>query len=400
MNDTVTPASSGLIDRVKSILLKPASTWDVIAAEPSSIKSIYMGYVVILAAISPICTAIGMSLFGINLGIMAFKMPLIWSISQGIVTYVLSLVMVYVQSLIIDALAPSFGGEKNLLQAFKVSAYSWTAAWICGIFAIFPMMGALGILGLYSLYLMYVGLPKLMKAPQDKAIGYVAVVIIVSIVLWIVVGAIAGTVGAMGRMGTGLGPMASVTSPSGQVSGNVAIPGVGSMDLGKMQKASEQMAVQASAMQNGQVTVKTADPQALLALMPANFMGAAPTDTSSSSDNAGGMAASNASATYAIGGGTIHLKVSDIGSMGAMAGMAQAMNVNHTENTATGYEKVSTEGGKMVSEKYDNQSKSGDYTVMYGSRISIEAEGSNVDMGTMKALVAAIDVGKAQALAK
>ncbi|HVZ30176.1 MAG TPA: Yip1 family protein [Asticcacaulis sp.] len=405
MNDIVppagTPASSGLIDRVKSILLKPSPTWDVIAAEPSSIQSILMGYVVPRAAHGPICMAIGMSVFGISAVFVTVKTPIIWAVSQAIVLYVMTLIAVYVQALVIDGLAPSFGGEKSQLNAYKVAAYSATAAWLAAVFQILPMLSALGIVGLYSLYLMYLGLPKLMKVPQEKAIGYIAVIIIVSFVLYVVAFTVAGMVAGLGRMGTGFGPMASISTPAGsaKLNGTVAVPGVGSVDLGRMQQAANQIEAQASAAQNGQTTVKVADAQALLALMPDNFMGAAKTDPETSSGGAGGMTASTASATYAAGGGTIHLTVSDIGSMGGMAGMVQAMNVNHTETTATGYEKVSTEGGKMVSEKYNNQDKSGEYGVVYGNRISVQADGSNVDMGTLKSLVAQIDAGKAQSLA-
>ena len=213
MTDIVSrPASAGLIARVQNILLKPSPTWDEVAAEPSSIRSIYMGYVVPLAAIGPIAQAIGLTVFGINAIIVSYRVPLLWAVSQAIVAYVLTLVMVYVQALIIDALAPSFGGTKDRLNAFKVSAYSWTAAWIAGIFGILPMLSILGILGLYSFYLMYRGLPKLMKAPEEKAVAYTAVVVIISIVLFLIVGGIAGAVGRMGMMGVG-GPLTMATTP-------------------------------------------------------------------------------------------------------------------------------------------------------------------------------------------
>lgn len=408
MNDIVpptsTPASSGLIDRVKAILTKPAPTWDVIAGEPSSVKSIYMGYVVPLAAIGPIANAIGSVVLGSSFLGITTHASLTGAIIMGVVTYVMSLVMLYVIAVIIDALAPSFDGQKNMLSAFKLAAYASTAGWVAAIFGIVPALGMLAALvgGLYGIYLMYVGLPKLMKSPPQKTVVYMIVIAVVAWIASIVVGMVAVSVGGLGMLGAGaMNPMArfGTASTSDRVSGTVAVPGVGTVDVGKMQQVSEQMAAQASAMQNGQ-TVKTADPQALLALMPQNFMGAAPTDTTSSSNTAGGVAASNASATYAVGGGTVHLEVTDLGTMGGLAGMAQAVNMNHTENTATGYEKVSTEGGKMVSEKYDNQNKSGNYTVVYGSRISVSADGTNVDMNTIKSLVGQIDAGRAQALVK
>ncbi len=106
--------------------------------------------------------------------------------------YVLTLVGVYVLALIIDALAPTFNGQKNQIQALKVAAYSSTASWVAGVFALVPGLRILTILGLYSLYLLYTGLPVLMKAPQDKAMGYTAVVIVAAIVLFMLVGIVAG----------------------------------------------------------------------------------------------------------------------------------------------------------------------------------------------------------------
>ena len=101
-------------------------------------------------------------------------------------TYLLSLVAVYVLAFVIDALAPTFGGTKDMIKAFKVAAYASTAAWLAGIFAIIPMLAFLGLVGLYSLYLLYLGLPKLMRVSEDKAVGYTVVVIVVYVVLYIV----------------------------------------------------------------------------------------------------------------------------------------------------------------------------------------------------------------------
>jgi hypothetical protein len=98
-----------------------------------------------------------------------------------------------VLALIIDALAPSFGAQKNFMQALKVAAFSPTAAWLAGVFSIIPSLGIIGaLLSLYSLYLLYVGLPTLMKPPADKAVPYLAVVIIATIVIFVVIGAVVG----------------------------------------------------------------------------------------------------------------------------------------------------------------------------------------------------------------
>jgi hypothetical protein len=93
---------------------------------------------------------------------------------------------VYLFSLIIDALAPTFGGQRNSGQAFKVAAYAPTAAWVASIFNIIPVLSIFSILGLYSLYLLYVGLPELMKCPTDKALVYTIVIAACAIVLAVV----------------------------------------------------------------------------------------------------------------------------------------------------------------------------------------------------------------------
>jgi Yip1-like protein len=182
-----------LVDRVKRILLSPRTEWEVIDAEPATLGALYTGYIAPLAAIGPIAQLIGYSVFGITVPFMGtYRIPFGTALTSAIVSYVLSLVATYVLALIIDALAPPFNGQRNQIQALKVSAYSSTAAWVAGIFALIPGLRLLGILGLYSLYLLYLGLPVLMKVPRDKAIGYTAVVIVAAIVLFMVIGMIAG----------------------------------------------------------------------------------------------------------------------------------------------------------------------------------------------------------------
>jgi hypothetical protein len=47
-----------LIDRVKNILLTPKTEWPTIAGEAATLQSIFVGYVLILAALGPIALAI------------------------------------------------------------------------------------------------------------------------------------------------------------------------------------------------------------------------------------------------------------------------------------------------------------------------------------------------------
>jgi hypothetical protein len=182
-----------LVERVKNILMMPAKEWEVIATESTTAAGLYTGYIMPLAAIGPIAQVIGYSVFGFRMpfGGSVYRVPIGSAITGAVVSYVLALVGVYLLALIIDALAPTFGGSKSPIQALKVAAYSSTAAWVSGIFVLVPGLRMLGILGLYSIYLLYLGLPVLMKAPKDKAVGYTVVVIIAAIVLFFLVGAVA-----------------------------------------------------------------------------------------------------------------------------------------------------------------------------------------------------------------
>jgi hypothetical protein len=159
-----------LVERVKGILLSPKEEWPKISAETETTQSLYTGYILILAAIGPIAL-------------------LIHSLAMGfvgaIVAYIVALGVTYVMALIVDMLAPTFGGEKNFIQSLKLSAYSYTAVWVAGIL---HLIGALGgilslIAAIYSLYTFYLGITVMKKCPQEKAVPYTIVVVICGVVL-------------------------------------------------------------------------------------------------------------------------------------------------------------------------------------------------------------------------
>jgi len=180
-----------IVERIKGILLRPKDEWQTISGETTPIPELYKSYIVILAAIGPVASIIGMSIIGLSLPFVgSFRIPITTMIASSVVQYVLTLVGVYVLALIIDALAPTFSGQKNINQAFKLAAYSYTPGWLAGIFALIPALAVLGILGLYGLYLLFLGLPVLMKSPQEKSLGYTATIILAAIVMFVVIGII------------------------------------------------------------------------------------------------------------------------------------------------------------------------------------------------------------------
>jgi hypothetical protein len=180
-----------LTERAKNIILQPAQEWSVINQESGNAAELFRSYIAPLAAIGPVASIIGLSIFGVSSTVAGtYRVPLGNAIGHAVTTYVFALIGTYVLALIIDALAPTFLGTKNNFQALKVAAYSSTAAWLAGIFNLLASLALLHILGLYSLYLLYLGLPILMKAPREKALPYTIVVVIAAIVIFGVIGAL------------------------------------------------------------------------------------------------------------------------------------------------------------------------------------------------------------------
>ncbi|WP_126004563.1 Yip1 family protein [Sphingomonas koreensis] len=378
--------SSNLIERIKNILLKPKEEWERIDAEPATVGGLMTGWVVPLAAIGPVAGLIGGLVFGYGgmFGI-TIRPSVTMAVTGAVISYLLALLCAWLFSKIIDALAPSFGGQKNPVQAMKVAAYSGTAAYLAGIFQIIPALGILGLLGLYSLYLLYLGLPRLMKAPADKAMGYTIVTVVVAIVLFFVVSVVTGAL-------TSLVVPRAITSAT--MSGEVSVPGVGKVDLSKLEEASKKMEAAAERAQ----TATPVDRQALAALLPASAGGWTRTALESSTASAGGMGGSQAEARYEANGQSVRLKVADLAAAGAFAAMASAFKVETSREDDQGYEKSGLIDGRYTMEKW-NKSGSGSYGVLLKDRFLVEAEGNVPDIGTLKALVGAVDAGKLEALA-
>ena len=189
----------GLLDRVKSILLSPKTEWEVIAGEEPNPGQIIVGYVLPLALIPAIATVIGMGFVGMG----PFS-SLSYGIAMGVVSFVTSLVGVYVTALVVDVLAPTFGSEKNFGRSLQLVVYSWTPAWVAGILSIIPALGWLGMVaGLYGIYLMYLGLPPIKKTPQDKQVVYLIVSFVVLMIVYFVLAAILGGI-VLGIFGLGM----------------------------------------------------------------------------------------------------------------------------------------------------------------------------------------------------
>jgi hypothetical protein len=402
-----------IIDRIKNILTTPKTEWPVIAAEPATVNGLYTGYIAILAALPAIASFIKGSLIGHSLFGVTVRSPVGMGIVGMILQYLLALVLVYVMALIINALAPTFGGKKDMVQALKTITYAWTASWIAGIAVILPWIGVLIlIVGLvYAIYLFYLGLPSTMKCPADKAGGYTAVSIGSTVVRgWIfalIVGSVVGTAAISGaHISNSSG---DVTLDSNSALGKLAAMGQRAEQAGKEMEAAQKsgdaaaqhdaMGKMMGAVSGTSGTVEALAPDRIKAFLPDSLGDLKRTSMSAERNNAMGMQISQASADYRGDNNQhISLEVSDTGGAKGFMAMAAAMAPEEEKQTEHGYEKTYTADGNMVHETWDDQSKSGEYSVVVGKRFTVKATGNTDSIDQLKQAVASIDLGKLESL--
>ena len=404
-----------LIQRVQDILLKPKETWPAIAAEPATVASIYQNWLIFLAAVPAVAAFIGLSIIGVGGFGFGLRVPILSGLVHMVLSYALSLGMVYVLALIVDALAPTFGGTKNPIAALKVVAYGSTAGFVGGIFSLIPMLGVLGILaGLYSIYLIYLGLPVLMRNPPDKSAGYTAVVIVISIVAMVILSAITSMLLPMRHMGfggMGGGPDVTLKVPGGEVN----------IDTNKMEEMARKMEEAGKRMEQAQ---KRGDGDAagkalgemmgamggaagggqpvpaaeLKALLPESVGGLNRESFEAQSNAAMGMASSSARARYGSGERSVELTITDMGSLAGLAGMAGWANMTVDRETDGQVEKVYKQGTRTVREEYRKDGSHGEVTVILPNGLLVEAQGQGVDPASLKKFVDSVNLAKLESL--
>jgi len=171
--------SNAIIKRVIAILTKPKEEWEVIKNEQMSVVDMYVKYSAILAAIPIVAGILGWILFvPISFGTGRILMMLI-------LQSVIYLGCAFLLAIIIDALAPSFGAQKDMNKSLKVSIFSYYGIWISGVLFLIPRFWGIAFLAglIYASILMFLGLQSMKESPKDKAIGFYAAVIIANILL-------------------------------------------------------------------------------------------------------------------------------------------------------------------------------------------------------------------------
>ncbi len=416
-----------LIARVRGILLTPKTEWPVIAAEPDTTAGLFTRYILILSAIPPVAGFLKHSLIGISA-------PFIGTVRVGIgagltaafVQYAFGLIAVYVVALIVNALAPTFGGQKDWMQALKTTAYAFTASWIASAFVIVPALGWLLALagGVYAIYLLYLGLPATMRGPSDKAAGYTAVTVISAIVLGMVLGVvvnrisgITGMGGMMAGMDNSRGTTVQINSGNGSttIDANAALGTLGAMaksmqassqKLQEAQKSGDQGSHNKAAGEivgglfGGGDAVEALSPVQLKPFVPDSLDGLPRSNYSVERNTALGLQVAQAQATYhdAAGAHSVDLQIVDMGGAKGLAAFAGWAVQKSERETDTGYERVYQDGSRMIHEEWNSQSHSATYDLVLAQRFTVKLHSTGLSMDDLKGLAGSLNLSGLEAL--
>ncbi len=413
-----------LLDRARNILLTPKTEWPLIAAETDTVRDLYTRYILILAALPAIASFVKMSLIGTGVPIfgVSFRVGIGLGLVQAVVTYALSLVSVYVLALIIDALAPTFGGQKDSVQALKTAAYASTASWVAGIAVVLPWVGALIALAgsIYGAYLLYLGLPNTMRAPTDRATGYTVVVFLIAFVLGIVIASIVGAIGGAASMGalsqgsgieidTGNGNKVTIDEGSlgklEQMAKNMEAAGQKMEDAAKTDDSSAQQAALGEALGtmfgggDGK-KFEALKPEQIKPFVPEELGGLPRSSYNVERNTVMGMQIASGKGSYRDPSGerSLELEITDTGGMSGLAMFAGWAMVQTESESDQGYERVYDDGGMRVHEQWDNSSRSGTYDLIVADRFLVKLQGQGVEMDELKKSVKSLDLSDLAAL--
>jgi hypothetical protein len=170
--------------RARAILADPVGEWAAIESESGDPAYVLSRYVTVLALIPALFSFIGACIVGVivpNAGLV--RAPLVNGFLGAILGYVLSCAIMLILGILINLVAPLFGGRRDFDSAFKLAVYSFTPAWLAGIFLVLPGLQFLTLTGLYGAYILWLGLPRLIKLPAQRSLGFATLIVVCAFAL-------------------------------------------------------------------------------------------------------------------------------------------------------------------------------------------------------------------------
>jgi hypothetical protein len=188
-----------LLSHTFGLFTHPDQEWEEIRREHSRPVRVYVTYVVLLAAIGPICGYIATAHFGWTVGDdRLIKLTGVSAAQLSILTYAAILVGVFVLGYASNWMARTYGAheEQDAANGIALSAYSCTPLFLAGFALLYPEPWFNAIVfsaaAAYGAWLMYDGLPIVMGIEKARAVMYGGALLTVALV--ILVSTLAGSV--------------------------------------------------------------------------------------------------------------------------------------------------------------------------------------------------------------
>ncbi|HEY9121068.1 MAG TPA: Yip1 family protein [Marinobacter sp.] len=179
-----------LLNHAFGLFTHPDSEWAEIRKEHAPPRRLYVAYVLVLAAIAPICAYISTAHFGWTVGSdRVIKLTEISALQMSVLTYVAILVGVFALGYAINWMAKTYGAKEELVPSngIALAAYSCTPLFLAGFALLYPVPWFNALVFLlaagYGAWLMYEGLPIVMGIPKDQAVMYVGALLTVALVI-------------------------------------------------------------------------------------------------------------------------------------------------------------------------------------------------------------------------
>jgi len=362
-----------LITRVKNLLLQPATEWDVIDREEVEPRRLALRYVAPLAAIPTLAIIVALAVVGVQAGGEWVRAPILGVLLSAFIFFVMTIGGVFAFATIINWLAPRFGAAKNYRQAFKLSAYSVTAALVAGILAAAPALQVFALMaGAYSLYLLFVGAPKVMHPEPKAALNYAIVTTFAAIAVALVVGAAAmAAIGPDAKLFPNLPrlPFVDQAPPS---QGETTLP------------------------TNTQPRLDSARPPRpegsdLRGVAPETMAGLMRVATGVERSGQPGQRTVRLEAEYRDGGRSLTLQITYSPSIAQVIGFGGVSTSEFNRETADGYSRRRREGDAIIVEDWNTASQAGSYGRLTRETFYVKASGRGVSTEDLRTAVNAFD---------
>jgi len=178
-----------LIERAKLVILSPKECWQKISTENTPPKELVQTIIAPLLVVGVVLSVVGLQVFGIYMGPLGtWRPPFFPHLFSQIGFAIISVVMLYVSSFIVQKLAGLFHGTATPERAFSLVTHAVLPMMVGNLLAFYPILGILGLVfTVISVIALYHGIPAMTTVAPNKTLGFIAAYICIMILASLVI---------------------------------------------------------------------------------------------------------------------------------------------------------------------------------------------------------------------